>query len=401
MNYSITLKLGAIGLKCAICSFLFCILPAYSDALITTKQRFTMENYETHYGEIIPNVEIGWESYGTLNAKKDNTILITHFFSGTSHAAGKYSKDDKGSGYWDSIIGPGKSIDTNKYYVISSDTLINANVKSPNVYTTGPSSIDPKTNKPYGLTFPIVTIRDFVNVQHALLESQSIKKLHAVVGASMGSFQALEWASAYPEMVPRAIAVVTAGEADSYLIAEVEKWANYIKADPLWNNGDYYGKEEPVNGLTDAIGSINLVGVSGLILDRQHKKRMTEEQSPRKSILSGFSIHGIMEEKARAKARRLDANHVLYLIRANQLYRLGHGKTVEEGIRSIKAKILLLPSKYDVLIPEHTTQSLYTKLLIQNKSVIYDEIKGPWGHVDAILAIGTKKNAIRNFLEDK
>lgn len=401
MTYSLALKLCRIDVKYLICFLIFCIPPAFSDTLITTKQRFTMENYETHYGEIIPNVEIGWESYGTLNVKKDNVILITHFFSGTSHAAGKYSEDDKASGYWDSIIGPGKSIDTNKYYVISSDTLINANVKSPNVYTTGPSSIDPKTNKPYGLTFPIVTIRDFVNVQHALLASLSIKKLHAVVGASMGSFQALEWASAYPEMVPRAIAVVTAGEADSYLIAEVEKWANYIKADPLWNNGDYYGKEEPLDGLTNAIFSINLIGVSGLILDRQHKKRMTDEMSPRKSIRSNFSIYEKMEVKARAKARRLDANSVLYLVRANQLYRLGHARTVEEGIRPIKAKILLLPSKYDVLIPEYTTQSLYTKLLMQNKSVIYDEIRGPWGHVDAILAIGTKKNAIRDFLDDK
>ncbi len=401
MINSLTLKLSSIGLKCFICSFLFYIPSVFSDTLITTKQRFTMENYETFYGGTIPNIEIGWESYGTLNAKKDNAILITHFFSGTSHAAGKYSEDDKKPGYWDSIIGPGKSIDTNKYYVISSDTLINANVKSPNVYTTGPSSIDPKTNKPYGLTFPIVTIRDFVNVQHALLESLSIKKLHAVVGASMGSFQALEWASAYPDMVPRAIAVVTTGEANSYLIAETEQWANAIKSDPLWNGGDYYGKAEPIDGLTNAIASINLAGISGFILDRQYKEKMNDELGPRKSILSSFSLYGEIEKKSREKARRLDANSVLYLIRANQLYRVGQAKTLAEGIRPIKAKILLLPSKHDVLIPGHTTQALYTKLLMQNKQVTYDEILGPWGHADAFLAIGTKKDAIRNFLEDK
>ena len=133
--------------------------------LLVEKKTFELPTYTTAGGKTIKNVRIGWEAYGKLNADKSNAILVPHFFSGTSHAAGKYKPDDKAAGYWDSIIGPGKAIDTNTYYVISADTLVNLNFKDPNVVTTGPASINPETGKPYGLTFPIVTIRDFVNVQ--------------------------------------------------------------------------------------------------------------------------------------------------------------------------------------------------------------------------------------------
>ena len=163
-----------------------------ADTMLVEKQHFTTKDFTTVSGVTLEQVDIGWESYGKLNANKDNVILITHYFSGTSHAAGKYKADDALPGYWDAIIGPGKAIDTNKYYVISSDTLVNANWHDENVITTGPASTNPKTGKPYGLDFPVVTITDFVNVQKRLLDSLGITKLHAVMGASMGSFQALE-----------------------------------------------------------------------------------------------------------------------------------------------------------------------------------------------------------------
>ena len=130
-------------------------------------------------GVTLSQVDVGWESYGTLNKAKDNVVLITHYFSGTSHAAGKYKADDALAGYWDALIGPGKAIDTNKYFVISSDTLVNANWHDPNVITTGPASTNPATGKPYGLDFPVVTITDFVEVQKRLLDSLGINKLHA------------------------------------------------------------------------------------------------------------------------------------------------------------------------------------------------------------------------------
>jgi homoserine O-acetyltransferase/O-succinyltransferase len=138
---------------------------AQTGDLIVEKKTFEMPSYTTTGGVTIKNVKIGWEAAGTLNADKSNAILVTHFFSGTSHAFGKYATSDAVPGYWDAIIGPGKAIDTNKYYVISSDTLVNLNAKAPNVVTTGPASINPDTGKPYGMSFPVVSIKDFVNVQ--------------------------------------------------------------------------------------------------------------------------------------------------------------------------------------------------------------------------------------------
>jgi homoserine O-acetyltransferase len=156
--------------------FLLLCLHVNAETLIVDKQTFTTQNFKTFGGKSIAEVKVGFESYGTLNAKKDNAILITHFFSGNSHAAGKYAESDALPGYWDAIIGPGKTIDTNKYFVISVDSLANANVNDGRTITTGPASINPVTNKPYGLDFPVVTIRDFVNVQKLVLESLGIKK---------------------------------------------------------------------------------------------------------------------------------------------------------------------------------------------------------------------------------
>jgi homoserine O-acetyltransferase len=236
----------------------FLAAAANAQDLATEKKTFELPSYTTVGGKPIKNVRIGWESYGQLNADKSNAILITHFFSGSSHAAGKYKPDDKAAGYWDAIIGPGKAVDTNTYYVISADTLVNLNAKDPTVVTTGPASINPDTGKPYGLSFPIVTIRDFVNVQKALLESLGIKKLHAVMGASMGALQVYEWASIYPEMVGKAVPVIGAGESDGYLIAWLDVWGAPIRLDPNWNNGDYYGGKEPLDGLAVALKTVTL-----------------------------------------------------------------------------------------------------------------------------------------------
>lgn len=137
-----------------LCALLLLLSPlaSYSETLLVEKQAFEIADFATQSGKTISPVRVGWEAYGTLNADKSNAILITHFFSGTSHAAGKYQPEDAVAGYWDAIIGPGKAIDTNKFYVISVDTLVNANVFDPNVITTGPATINPATGKPWGLS---------------------------------------------------------------------------------------------------------------------------------------------------------------------------------------------------------------------------------------------------------
>lgn len=382
---------------------LFLFIPpnsTHAETIIVEKQRLTVNDFETTSGEILPKIQIGWEAYGKLNQSKSNAILIPHYFLGTSHAAGKYDESDKYPGYWDSIIGPDKALDTNKYYVISSDTLANTNVKDPRVFTTGPASIDPKTNKPYGITFPVLTIRDFVNAQHALIKSLGITKLHAVAGTSMGAIQTLEWSTAYPDMVPRIVVVTGMAEADSLAIAELEKWAIPIKDDPNWNKGDYYGGKEPIDGLVKAMRSITMIGHHGHILDRRFKDKMNDDLGPRTSILEDFKINIWLSKSSAYFAGKADANHVLYYVRANQLFRLGHKATLAEGIKPIKAKILLLPSKNDMLFPLYHMKTLYTQMLIQKKDVTYDEIEGPWGHLDGIYAVATKADIIKKFIDE-
>src|SRR5256712_10086041 len=145
--------------------------------LLTEKHCSTLPKYPTGGGKPIKNVRVGYETYGKLNAAGDNAVFVPHFFSGTSHAAGRYKADDKAGGYWDAIIGPGKAIDTDKYFVVSADTLVNLNVKSAAVGTTGPSTINPDTGKPYGSAFPLVSMRDFVPVPQAVIDSPGVKKL--------------------------------------------------------------------------------------------------------------------------------------------------------------------------------------------------------------------------------
>ena len=229
--------LGLVRVACALVLLSPAAALAQND-LIVEKKTFAMPSYTTVAGATIKDVKIGWEAAGTLNADKSNAILITHFFTGTSHAFGKYKADDKAAGYWDYLIGPGKTIDTNKFYVLSSDTLVNLNVNAPNVVTTGPASINPDTGKPYGMSFPVVSIKDFVRVQKALTDSLGIRKLHAVVGASMGALQTYEWAASFPQAVDRIVPVIGTPRADAFLIEWLNIWAAPIKLDPNWNGGN-------------------------------------------------------------------------------------------------------------------------------------------------------------------
>jgi len=280
--------------------------------LIVEKKTFELPSYTTAAGAVIKNVKIGWEAAGTLNTDKSNAILITHFFSGTSHAFGKYAASDKTAGYWDSIIGPGKAIDTNKYYVLSSNTLVNLNVNAPNVVTTGPASANPDTGKPYAMSFPVVSIKDFVNVQKALVESLGIRKLKAVMGASMGALQAYEWAASYPDMLERVIPVIGTPGLDAFAIEWLDVWAAPIRLDPKWNNGDYYGKEPPLEGLKQSLKVITLHANHWEWADKTFGLAPAEEgKDPAKAMGNRFKIEAALDAVAAARATTSDANHPL------------------------------------------------------------------------------------------
>ncbi len=369
------------------------------DALVE-KKVFTIPNYTTVGGKTIRNVRIGYETYGTLDAEGTNAILVAHFFSGNSHAAGKYRAGDAAPGYWDSVIGAGKPFDTDKYFVVSADSLVNLSTKDPDVVTTGPATIDPDTGKPYGMRFPIVTIKDFVRTQKALADALGIRKFVAVTGASMGSLQAMEWASSYPDMVERAIPVIPGGlEADPYLIAVTDEWAMPILDDPKWNGGDYYGREQPLHGVAEALELVTISSrAPGWAQKAFRRDWAKDDADPLQSWENKYKVQDALDRVGAARASTADANSFLYLVRANQLYRVGQGATLEQGVSRIKAKVLAIPASSDrLLFPEYTT----TMLEMLKKQGVQTElftIEGDGGHLDGVFDIGKAGPTIKAFL---
>ncbi|GGF60480.1 homoserine O-acetyltransferase [Azorhizobium oxalatiphilum] len=369
--------------------------PAYALDAIVEKKTFTMPTYTTVSGGVLREVKVGWEAYGTLNADKSNVILITHFFSGTSHAAGKYKPEDKAPGYWDAIIGPGKPLDTDKYYIISSDTLVNLNAHDPNVVTTGPATPRPDTGKPYGMDFPVVGIRDFVNVQKALLESQGIHKLHAVMGASMGALQAYEWATGYPEMVGRVIPVIGAGDTDGWLVGWLDIWASPIRLDPNWNNGDYYGKTPPKAGLAQSLKVISLFSNYWTWADDTYNRKWAKPgEDPEKSFANRYAIEAALDSAGAARAETADANHLLYLVKANQTFAPGG----DVGLARIKAPVLMISSSEDLVFPPPTIQRTADKIRSGGAKVEQVNIGGGRGHLNGVANVSEAADAITRFL---
>lgn len=369
--------------------------------MLVKKKHYKLQGFTTFNGQYIPEINIGWESWGQLNTKHDNAILVTHYFSGSSHAAGRYQEDDLLAGYWDSIIGPGKPLDTDKYFIISSDTLVNQEPFNPHVITTGPATINPETGKPWGLDFPVVTIRDFVNVQHSLLASLGIEELHAVIGPSMGSLQALEWSIAYPKAVKRMVSVIGMGEADAWSCLGLQQWAQPILNDPLWCNGDYYTSEAPLAGVQQTLMQITLSAMSPTIINHTFNKHYPLETKPLQGIRQNFRMVEYFQQQNLVQAKLADANHLLYLIRANQLFVAGHGKNLTEGLQKIQAKCLFLPATNDLLLRPEMSQLIHQELLTLGKNSSYAEINGDWGHLDGVYSIATQAETLRQFINQE
>jgi homoserine O-acetyltransferase/O-succinyltransferase len=365
---------------------------AQTGDLIVEKKTFELPSYTTVAGATIKNVKIGWESAGTLNADKSNAILITHFFSGTSHAFGKYAAGDAAPGYWDSIIGPGKAIDTNKYFVLSSDTLVNLNVNAPNVVTTGPASIDPDTGKPYGMRFPVVSIKDFVNVQKALIDSLGIRKLHAVAGASMGGLQAYEWAASYPDMVERIMPVISAPTADPFLIGWLDIWAQPIRLDPKWSGGDYYAKEPPLAGLGAALKVVTWQANQWEWAQKTFGLEPADPgKDPAKAMDNAFKVQATLDTLAAARAKTSDANHFLYLTKANQL--------ANADVSKIKMPVLLLYSPTDLVFQAPLVEAAAKQIAAAGAPIETGKLAGPYGHLNGVLAIAQAADQIRGFMD--
>ena len=361
--------------------------------MIVEKQIFEAPRFVTRGGATLKNVRIGWESYGALNEDRSNAILVMHYFSGTSHAAGRYDPGDELPGYWDAIIGPGKAIDTTRYFVLSSDTLVNINARDPRVTTTGPSSIDPDTGRRYGMRFPVVCIRDFVNLQKLLLESLGIRRLKAVAGPSMGALQAYEWAVTYPDMVERIVPVIGAAGGDPFLIAWLQLWGRPIRLDPKWNGGDYDESDQPLEGLTAAFEAVTLHANQSAWARATFGRAPAEAgKNPADALVNHFKIEATLREVSAARAALADANNFLYMVRANQL-------ACADPAR-IGTPALVVSSPTDLVFPPEWVERTVAAIRGNGTRVETATIEGPNGHLNGLLHIAQAGRRIADFLAD-
>jgi homoserine O-acetyltransferase len=374
-------------------TILFCGSAAAYDGPVE-KKVFTLPSYTTVGGSTIRNVSVGYETYGKLNAAGDNAIFVPHFFSANSHAAGKYRDTDAAFGYWDPIIGPGRPIDTDKYFVVSADTLVNLNTRDPNTTTTGPASTNPDTGKPYGMSFPVVSYVDSVRVHKALLDSLGVKKLQAAAGASGGSIQAMLWAAQYPEFVERVVHVIGPGfDIHPYVIELIDEWILPIKLDPKWNNGDYYGRDEPLDGLAQGL---KIVTISTRAFGWAEKtfgyKWADPARDPALAMDNRFAIEDTLNKGGAARAKSVDANSMIYMAKANQLYNLG------DDVKRIKARILFVPAASDLVFPPELSKRAAERYRAQGGVAEVAIIDGDGGHLDGVFNVARQGEAIRAFL---
>lgn len=365
--------------------------------LLVEKKVFHLPRYETVGGDVIADVRIGYETCGTLNERGDNAILVAHYFSGTSHCAGRYTPEDPAPGYWDAIIGPGKAVDTGRFFVISSDTLVNLNAHDKSVTTTGPASLNPATGRPYGMSFPLVSIRDFVRVQKALVDSLGVRKLHAVAGPSLGTMQAMEWAASYPDTVERVINVIGAGlEADPFLLALVDIWQAPILLDPHWNGGDYYGGTPPTRGLASALKTVTLTARHPGWAQPFGRKWATQGASPARAHAHRYWIEALLEDTGSKRAQVADANHFLYMVKAAQTWSLFEP---EPRVQQLRAPVLFIPVASDLCMFPRFSHHAARVLREQGTPVELFELQTEGGHLDGIYRIQQASGVIAGFLQ--
>ncbi|MBU8546237.1 MULTISPECIES: E22 family MetX-like putative esterase [Roseomonadaceae] len=372
-------------------------VPGLAQTDIVEKRIFEAGEHRLRSGATLPGLRIGYQTAGTLNAAGDNAVLVAHFFSGNSHAFGRYAADQP-PGYWDAIIGPGKAIDTDRFFVVSSDTLVNLNVRDGRTVTTGPVSVNPATGRNWGTDFPVVSMRDFIEVQKRLLDSLGVKRLALVTGPSMGALQAIEWAAAYPEMIDRVMPVIGTGAVDPWMLNWLDIWEAPIRLDPNWRNGDYYaaGREPPLAGLAAALKIVSVHAQDRPAMAR-FGRAVPEGQDPARRLGDRFEAERVLDEAAMARARASDANHFLYLTRANQLF-LNDYPSTEAALGRSQARWLVIASPTDRVFMLDYNRELLATLQRAGRPAELLEVTGPLGHLNGVVGMAPLADRIRAFL---
>ena len=353
-------------------------------------------------GEILPGpIDVAYETYGNLNEDKSNVILVCHALSGSAHAAGYHRMvddetfDGATEGWWEDVIGPGKGIDTNKYFVICSNFLGSC------YGTTGPTSINPKTGKRYGITFPTITISDMVKVQRELIKQLGIEKLLSVVGGSMGGMQALEWSVMYPEIVESAIVIAATANCSAQNIAFDAVGRNAIISDPNWGNGEYLEKGKvPSKGLSIARMIGHITYLSEKSMDLKFGRRFINGKTYDVDDIE-FEVESYLGYQGEKFVNRFDANSYLYITKAMDYFDLpekyGNGD-LKEVFKKIRSKLLFISFTSDWLFPPSESLEMVSAALAAGKNVSYINIESINGHDSFLIDTKIESETMKAFL---
>jgi homoserine O-acetyltransferase len=344
-------------------------------------------------GEKLGPITVAYETYGTLNQERSNAVLLCHALSGSAHAAG-YHEGDAKPGWWDDMVGPGKGFDTDKYFMIC------ANVIGGCSGTTGPSSINPRTGRPYGLAFPVVTIADMVRVQRELLRYLGINSLLSVSGGSMGGMQVLQMAVDYPEMVRSAIPIATAPLQSAQGIAFDVVGRRAIMSDPKWRGGNYLSfNDPPLDGLALARMVGHITYLSEMSMRRKFGRRLQDRERYGYDFSTEFEVESYLYYQGDKFTQRFDANTYLYITKAIDYFDLTNGKrSLAEALRGVRSKFLVIAFSSDWLYPPAQSKAIVSALKANDVDVSYCEIESDYGHDAFLLEVEEQERLISNFL---
>lgn len=363
-------------------------------APVVTGRPFHLEG-----GGVLHEVTVAYETWGTLDEQASNAVLVCHALTGDAHAAGRPGPGHAAEGWWDGLIGPGRAIDTDRYFVVC------ANVLGGCQGTTGPASIDPATGRPYGASFPVVTIRDVVRTQALLADHLGVARWHSVVGGSMGGMQALEWAVMLPDRVGSVVAIATATAASAQQIAWSMVGRRAVQADPGFAGGDYYDRpagEGPHRGLILARQIAQIHYRSEEVFEARFGRELLDplDAAGTFSLDQRFSVEGYLDYHGRKLVRRFDANSYLRLNKAMDLHDVGRGRGgVAAALGRVRGPALVMSIRSDMLYPPYQQEELRDGLLAAGVRCGFFEIDSPDGHDGFLIELGPIGRVLEGFLD--
>ena len=346
-------------------------------------------------GSRLEHVEIAYETWGRLDERGTNAVFICHALSGDAHvAAGPDATGTDKPGWWEVMVGPGKAIDTRRFYVICSNVLGGCSG------STGPGSVDPATGKPYGLSFPLVTIEDMVDAQAALLAALGIEKLLAVVSGSMGGMQALSWARRHPTRLRTCVAVATTPRLAAQAIAFNEVGRTAILGDPSFDGGAYYEHGQPDQGLAIARMIGHITYLSDESMRAKFGRRLRDRDEHAFDFVTEFEVESYLAHQGQKFVERFDANTYLYMTKAMDYFDLAAGaESVAVAMADTPVRFLTLTFSSDWLFPTYQTRGLVDALRSAFAEVSFAEIESPYGHDAFLLEPEEQARYIEPFLE--